>query len=49
MIVAITKILGGIIDFITGIFTGNWKKAWDGLKSIVSGIFSGIVATVKEI
>ncbi len=48
MIVAITKILGGIIDFITGIFTGNWKKAWDGLKSIVSGIFSGIVATVKR-
>lgn len=48
MIDAITKILGGIIDFITGVFTGNWKKAWDGLKSIVSGIFSGIVATVKR-
>lgn len=48
MIDSITKILGGIIDFITGVFTGNWKKAWEGLKSIVSGIFGGIVATVKR-
>lgn len=48
MIDAITKILSGIIDFITGVFTGNWKKAWEGLKSIVSGIFGGIVATVKR-
>lgn len=39
----------GIIDFITGVFTGDWKKAWEGVKSIFSGIWntlSGIVSGV---
>lgn len=39
----------GIIDFVTGIFTGDWKKAWQGIKDIFSGMWnslSGIVETV---
>lgn len=35
-------ILGGIIDFITGAFTGNWSKAWGGVKDVFSGIVSGL-------
>jgi hypothetical protein len=41
------KTLGGIIDFITGVFTGDWKKAWDGIKSIFKGIWDALVAIVK--
>ena len=44
---AIFKIFGGIIDFITGIFTGNWKKAWEGIVSIFKGIVDGLVAIIK--
>lgn len=44
---AIWDILGGIIDFIAGVFTGNWKKAWNGIKSIFSGIWDGLVAIFK--
>lgn len=33
----ITKILGGIIDFLLGVFTGDWKRAFGGLKSIADG------------
>ena len=29
--------LGGLMDFITGIFTGNWKKAWEGIKAFFEG------------
>jgi phage-related protein len=43
----VLKALGGIVDFIAGVFSGNWKKAWQGLKDIVSGIFDGLVAIVK--
>jgi phage-related protein len=43
----IMKALGGIVDFLSGVFSGNWKKAWQGLKDIVSGIFSGLVSIVK--
>ena len=44
---AIFKILGGVIDFITGIFTGNWSKAWEGVKSIFKGIIDAIAGIFK--
>lgn len=31
------SILQGIFQVITGILTGNWGKAWDGVKNIVTG------------
>lgn len=40
-------ILGGLIDFITGIFTGNWEKAWGGIVDIFRGIFN-IIPTIVE-
>ena len=43
----IMKVLGGIIDFITGVFSGNWKKAWQGVKDIFSGIFSTFATIAK--
>jgi hypothetical protein len=39
--------LKGLIDFITGVFTGNWKLAFEGLKSVVKNIFEGMVNLVK--
>lgn len=41
------KILSGIMDFLTGVFTGNWDRAWSGIKSIVEGIWKGIETTIK--
>ncbi len=41
----IADALGGVIDFIVGVFTGDWKKAWEGIK----GIFSGIWGAIKGI
>lgn len=41
------KILGGLIDFIAGVFTGNWEKAWEGVKNIFSGIWNTLVDVVK--
>lgn len=28
----VTTAFKGIIEFISGVFTGNWKKAWNGVK-----------------
>lgn len=44
---ALFEIFGGIIDFITGIFTGNWKKAWEGVKSYFKGAIDGLVGILK--
>jgi TP901 family phage tail tape measure protein len=32
------EILSGLINFIVGVFTGNWKQAWEGVKEIFMGI-----------
>ncbi len=34
--------LGGVITFITGVFSGNWAQAWEGIKGIFSGVWEGI-------
>ncbi|ALB15171.1 hypothetical protein ACFKI6_02535 [Streptococcus agalactiae] len=41
------KVLGGIITFITGVFTGNWRKAWQGVVNMLGGIFGGIGVIMK--
>lgn len=42
------KIFGGIIDFIAGVFTGDWERAFGGLKNIVLGIFKGIASIALQ-
>lgn len=41
------RIFNGFLDFITGVFTGNWSKAWEGVVNIFGVIFDGIVAIAK--
>lgn len=41
------RIFTGFIDFITGIFTGDWERAWNGVVNIFGGIFDMIVAMAK--
>jgi hypothetical protein len=48
-------VLVGITDFLTGVFTGDWRMAFDGILGIVQGAMSGIknaittaVNTAKE-
>lgn len=43
----IIKALGGVIDFIAGVFTGDWKRAWEGIKTFFSGIWDAIVGLLK--
>jgi tape measure domain-containing protein len=44
---SIKGIFQGFINFITGVFTGNWEKAWQGVKDIFSNIFSGLFNIFK--
>ena len=42
---SLKQVFNGITTFVTGVFTGNWKKAWNGVVSI----FKGIVNTIKSV
>lgn len=44
---AVVSIFGGIIEFIAGVFTGDWSRAWNGIVQIFEGIFSGIGAAAS--
>lgn len=39
--------LRGIIQFIKGVFTGDWKSAWEGVKNIFGGIWDSFVSLAK--
>lgn len=43
----LAQALSGIIDFVAGVFTGDWGRAWQGVKDIFGGIFNGIKAIAK--
>lgn len=43
----IKRMFSSLIDFIVGVFTGNWSRAWNGIVNIFSGIFNTIVAIAK--
>ena len=58
IISAVQQIFSGLIQFITGVFTGNWgaawegvksifQGAWDGLKSIATGVINGIIGVIN--
>lgn len=37
----------GLINFIAGVFTGDWQRAWNGVKDIFKGVFGGLYDIVK--
>ena len=40
--------LKGLIEFITGVLTGDWERAWNGLKDIFRNVFNGIVTIAEK-
>nr|DAQ09724.1 MAG TPA: minor tail protein [Caudoviricetes sp.] len=47
VIAGVLKAFEGIIDFLIGVFTGDWKRAWEGIKEIFKGIIESFVAIAK--
>lgn len=45
----IIKTFGGLIDFITGVFSGDWNKAWQGICNFFSGICNTIWGVIKGV
>lgn len=41
--------LGGFIDFIAGVFTGDWERAWEGVKTFYLSIWEAIKSIVSAV
>lgn len=44
----IKDIFSGLITFIKGVFSGNWKQAWSGIKQIFVGVFEGLTGLARS-
>lgn len=42
LVTGIIKVLRGIVEFVAGVFTGDWELVWQGIVSIFSGIWTAI-------
>ena len=49
LIDGILQALEGLIDFLTGVFTGDWERAWKGLVNILVGIGNALISVVETI
>ena len=47
LISSVTGVLSGLITFITGVFSGSWAQAWQGIKDIFSNVFNSLAGIVK--
>lgn len=43
----IADVISGLIDFVVGVFTGDWERAWEGVKEVVSGVWNAIKDIVE--
>ena len=48
-ITTVVQILQGLLEFILGVFTGDWKRAWEGIKTIFSSIWDGIKDKANQV
>lgn len=46
---SILTFLDGLIQFIVGVFTADWRRAWDGIYKIFDGIIYALVDVVRGV
>lgn len=49
VIKAVVKALRGVLDFITGVFSGDWGKAWSGIRTAFSAVWNAIWSVFKGV
>lgn len=42
------KIFNGLITFVSGVFSGEWGKAWEGVKEVFKGVFNSIISIAEN-
>jgi len=49
IISGVITVVKGVIDFLVGVFTGDWEKAWSGIQDIVTGIMEVIGGFINAV
>ena len=46
-IAAVISVINGLATFLSGVFTGDWEKAWEGIKQITKGFVNVIITYIE--
>ena len=49
LINGLKQICGGFIDFITGVFSGDWAKAWQGIVDVGKGAVNVLISIINSL
>lgn len=49
VITGLLQALKGLTDFLAGVFTGNWSRAWKGIVNILIGLGNAMIAAVESV
>ena len=44
---AVKQIFNGVVEFVNGVLSGNWQRAWNGIKEIFAGIWNAMASVMK--
>ncbi len=44
---SVKQIFEGFVQFFSGVFTGNWDLAWEGIKNIAKGAINGLISVIN--
>lgn len=47
IIKGVLDVIKGVFEVFAGVFTGDWKRVWEGLKSIFKGIWNTIASLIQ--
>ena len=45
----VLDVITGILDVFIGLFTGNWKQCWNGIKAIFQAVWNAIKSTITTV
>lgn len=46
LIQILANTIRGVVNIIAGIFTGDWARAWDGMKTVASGSIQAVIGVI---
>lgn len=47
IVAGVTEILLGLTTFLSGVFTGDWQRAWEGIKIFMKGLVNSIIGLLN--
>lgn len=49
LISGLLQMIQGIVDFVAGVFTGDWARAWQGIVDVFAGLFNAVGSVVVAV